>query len=143
MGVVRNWRRRMKKLWHIAHKVDYAWRLLDEAEARRQAAIFLRKQLDLPEKAVELRPHPNWRDAVLWMEEYGIVLSDGGAGDEYLARLPKNMWKWDIDPEADPKWYSSWFILKPEKVDDICAWARWPEIAVAQCVLNAKKAGVI
>jgi hypothetical protein len=57
--------------------------------------------------------------------------------------LPKDKWVHDIDPEADPKWYSSWFLLKPEEVKDICAWAPWPEIAIAQCVLNAKKAGVI
>lgn len=133
-----------RKAWRTLHHVEYAWYLLNEEEERTKAAESLRKLLCMPERVdFSRRPHISWKDAVHWMIQYGIVMADGGAGFEYLARLPKDKWERDISPDADPKWYSSWFLRKPEEVDDICAWARWPEIAVAQCVLNAKKAGVI
>ena len=139
LRAVRRW---WKRRQYILSHVNYVWFLAQHEEERQKQSKFFSDELDVPGRAPAL-PTISWRDAVLWMSQYGIVLQDGGAGFTYLARLPKDRWKNDINPEADPKFYSAWFLRHPEEVEDISAWARWPEIAVAQCVYNAKKAGVI
>ena len=136
--------RTTRKFWYVLRHWRDVWRLVQDDTEHRTQAEALRKQLAVPERVTfSHRPALSWRIAASWMTEYGIVLTDGGAGFDFLARLPKDKWEHDIDPGADPAWYATWFLVKAEEAQSISAWAKWPEIAVAQCVLNAKKAGVI
>jgi hypothetical protein len=151
VGTVKRWRRRLSWKIRQAHRLmnvirhwREAYHLLETEQRHRQRAEELRVALEWPEPVTFLtRTNIRWAYALRVAKRHGIEFVLPGAGMQFCASLPREKWAHDIDPEADPVWYADWLLREPEDTKAISAWADWPEIAIAQCVLNAKKAGVI
>ncbi|MBU1173416.1 MAG: hypothetical protein KKD44_27930 [Proteobacteria bacterium] len=132
---------RWEQMWDVTQ---------DEMKRRGEAERLgdLLEELDLPERGCPgafKRGLAAWEiGQALWLaDQYGIELHIGTSFCDCRAVLPKERWLHPIAPDAD-QWSYSFFIRQdPAKVTSIQAMSRWPTIAICQCVVNAKRAGVI
>jgi len=139
------------RFWQVLRNWSAAWLLLDWEERRTAEATRLGKaldELDLPERGCPgaFRHGLAASDIgqALWLaDQYGIELHIGTCFGDCRAVLPKDRWAHPIAPDADQWSYSLFMRQDPAKVTSIQWISHWPEIAICQCVVNAKRAGVI
>ena len=140
--------RTLKRLWRVMRCWNAAWLLLEEESRRIGEAANLGRAMEellLPSRGgFSIRMAASRIGYALWLaDQFGIELHIGTCYGDCRAVLPKERWLHPIAPDADQWSYSLFIRQDPAKVTDIQGMSRWPEIAICQCVVNAKKAGVI
>ena len=138
----------VRRFWQVLRNWNTAGELLNWETRRTAEATKLGEaldELDLPKRggfpsdyaATEI-------GQALWLaDQFGIELHIGTCFGDCRAVLPKERWLHPIAPDADQWSYSFYVRQDPAKVTSIQRISRWPEIAISQCVVNAKRAGVI
>ena len=139
--------RTIRKFCYVVRYWRDAWRLLEDDSRRKiqaeglSAALHARGALGRGVLSASATLHIG--QAIKLANQYGIRLETGTCAGDCRAVLERDKWLHPIAPSADPWSYSLFTLKRPDEVGAIEAMSRWPEIAIAQCVVNAKNAGVI
>ena len=139
--------RTIRKFWYVVRHCGDAWRLLEDDSRRNIQAeglsATLRARGALGRGVLSASATLHIGQAIKLANQYGVRLETGTCAGDCRAVLEKDKWLHPIAPGADPWSYSLFTLKRPDEVEVIEAMSRWPEIAIAQCVVNAKNAGVI
>ena len=114
----------------------------DSREAQANALNDRLKEIMEPDWRVEDAPH-RIGNALRLAQRYGIELDLGTCFGDCRAILDARKWHNPISPNADVWSYGNFCKQKREEVTVIQGFSRWPELAICECFLNAKRAGVI